>query len=116
MRRKYAARLAWGQALTLAATSKSPTLAGVKILQLTAAGRGDDYALTARLATRSAASFSRQLLPSNFSRFPRCIKRSSNGATTTTSPRSFDQSSMGLLDVRTVENFSYRLINTSASS
>ena len=31
-------------------------------------GRVDDYAVAARLARRSAASFSRQLLPSNFSR------------------------------------------------
>lgn len=66
----------------------------------------DDYALTARLATRSAASFSRQLLPSNFNKCPRCMSRSRSGVTTTTSPRSFGQSSMVRLDVMSVESFS----------
>jgi hypothetical protein len=33
-----------------------------------AAGRRDGYTLSARFATRAAASFSRQLLPSNLSR------------------------------------------------
>lgn len=36
-----------------------------------------DYAPATRLATRSAASFNRQLLPSNFNRRPRCMRRSS---------------------------------------
>ena len=42
-----------------AATSKSSTRGQVKIPHLTAAGRGDDYALSARLATFSAASLRR---------------------------------------------------------
>jgi ribosomal protein L32 len=42
-----------------AATSKSPTCGQVKLPHLTAAGRGDDYARGARLATFSAASLSR---------------------------------------------------------
>ncbi len=40
------------------------------------------------MARRSAASFRRQLLPWNLSRWPWCISRSSSGVTTTTSPRS----------------------------
>ena len=51
-----------------AATSNSPTRGRVKIPHLTQRDGEDDYALAARLATRSAASFSRQLLPSYFSR------------------------------------------------
>jgi len=42
-----------------AATSKSPTCGQVKFPHLTAAGRGDDYARVACLATFSAASLSR---------------------------------------------------------
>ena len=90
----------------LAATSNSPTRGQVKIPHVTAARCRDDYPAAARLATRSAASFSRQLLPSNFSRLPRCISRSRSGVTTTTSPRSVGQSSTGRFDVSTVEDFS----------
>ena len=91
---------------SLAATSNSPTRGQVKIPHVTAARCRDDYPAAARLATRSAASFSRQLLPSNFSRLPRCISRSRSGVTTTTSPRSVGQSSTGRFDVSTVEDFS----------
>ena len=71
-----------------------------------ATGRRDDYAWTARLATRSAACLSRQLRPSNLSRWPWCMSRSSSGATTTTSPRSAGQSSIGRFEVTMVEAFS----------
>lgn len=97
------------QSETPAATSNSPTRGQVKFPHLTAAGSssGDDYARAARLARRSAASFSRQLLPSNFSRFPWCMMRSSKGVTMTTSPpSSFGQSSGIRFEVMTVEAFS----------
>ncbi len=71
-----------------------------------AAGRVDGYTLSARFATRAAASRSRQLLPSNFSRCAWCISRSSSGVTMTTSPSSVAQSSTGRLDVMIVERFS----------
>ncbi len=58
------------------------------------------------LATRAAASFSRQLLPSNLSRWPWCMRRSSSGVTTTTSPSSFGQSSSTRFEVMIVEAFS----------
>jgi hypothetical protein len=96
----------WRQHTARAATSNSPTRGQVKIPQLTAAGRCDDYPAEARLATRSAASLRRQLLPSNFSRFPRCMSRSRSGATTTTSPNSFGQSSIGRFEVNSVEDLS----------
>jgi hypothetical protein len=51
-----------------AAISNSPSSGRVKIPHLAAAGRVDDYALWALLASRAADSFSRQLFPSNFSR------------------------------------------------
>ncbi len=52
-----------------AATSKSPTRGRVKFLHLSAVTRrSDDYSLDPRLASREAASFSRQLFPSNFNR------------------------------------------------
>ena len=54
------------------------------------------------LATRAAASLSRQLRPSNFSRWPWCMSRSRSGATTTTSPSNAGQSSTGRLEVTTV--------------
>ena len=95
-----------GMVRALAATSNSPTRGQVKIPHVTAARCRDDYPAAARLATRSAASFSRQLLPSNFSRLPRCISRSRSGVTTTTSPRSVGQSSTGRFDVNTVEDLS----------
>ena len=71
-----------------------------------AAGRVDGYTLSARFATRAAASRSRQLFPSNFSRCAWCISRSSSGVTMTTSPSSLAQSSTGRLDVMIVERFS----------
>jgi hypothetical protein len=71
-----------------------------------AAGRVDGYTLSARFATRAAASRRRQLLPSNFSRCAWCISRSSSGVTMTTSPSSLAQSSTGRLDVMIVERFS----------
>ena len=83
-----------------------PPVAGSNSSTWPVADGWDDYAARDRLASRSAASLSRQLFPSNFSRCPRCITRSSNGVTTTTSPRSFGQSSMGLLEVITVDSFS----------
>ena len=69
-------------------------------------GQLDDYASILRLASRSAACLSRQLRPSNLSRWPWCMRRSSSGATTTTSPRSAGQSSMGRFEVTMVEAFS----------
>lgn len=69
-------------------------------------GRMDGYSRSARLATRSAACLSRQLRPSNLSRWPWCMSRSRSGATTTTSPRSAGQSSIGRLEVMMVEAFS----------
>ena len=71
-----------------------------------AAGRVDGYTRSSRFATRAAASRSRQLLPSNFSRCAWCISRSSSGVTMTTSPSSVAQSSTGRLDVMIVERFS----------
>ena len=61
------------------------------------------YAVDARFATRAAASFSRQLLPSNFSRCPWWSRRSSNGVTTTVSPSRRAQSSTGRLLVTMVD-------------
>ena len=57
-------------------------------------------------AIRSAASFSRQLFPSNLSMWPWCMRRSRSGATTTTSPSSTAQSSMDRFDVIIVVAFS----------
>ena len=90
----------------LAATATSPTAGRGQLPPLDGGGTGDDYAAEARFATRSAASLRRQLFPSNFSRLPRCIKRSSKGATTTTSPKRRGQSSTGRFEVSTVEDFS----------
>jgi hypothetical protein len=45
-------------------------VAGVKMPHLAVAGRGDDYAVWRAFARRSADSLSRQLLPTNLSRFP----------------------------------------------
>lgn len=58
-----------------------------------------------RAAFRSAASFNRQRLPSNFNRCPWCMRRSSSGGTTTTSPSRFGQSSMMRFDVIIVAAF-----------
>ena len=69
-------------------------------------GTDNDYAVAMRLARRSAASFSRQLLPSNLSRWPRCMMRSRSGAVTTTSPRSLPQSSTLRFDVMMTDDFS----------
>lgn len=74
------------------------------------------YAVDARFATRAAASFSRQLLPSNFSRCPRSGRPASKGVTTTVSPRKRAQSSTGRLDVTQVDACSYRPNSTSATS
>ena len=79
------------------AGSNSPTCGG---------GTVGLYWTGARLATRAAASFRRQLLPSNFSKCPWCIRRSSSGVTTTVSPSSRAQSSNGRFEVTMVEAFS----------
>ena len=52
------------------ATSKSPTRGRVKLPHLSWQRDERPYAVDGRFATRAAASFSRQLLPSNFSRWP----------------------------------------------
>ena len=51
-----------------AAALNSPTRGQVNFPHRRAAGRGDSYTRFERLATRLAASFKRQLLPSNLSR------------------------------------------------
>jgi hypothetical protein len=53
---------------TPAATSNSPTRGRVKFPHLARQDEVDNYASVRCLATRVAASFSRQLLPSNLSR------------------------------------------------
>ena len=61
------------------------------------------YPVAGRVATRAAASFRRQLLPSNFSRCPWWSRRSSKGVTTTVSPSRRAQSSTGRLLVTIVD-------------
>ena len=89
----------------LAATSNSSTCGRVK-LPHPRRRDGGLYSTVTRFATRAAASFSRQLLPSNFSRWPWCIRRSRSGVTTTASPSSGAQSSKGRFEVTMVEAFS----------
>ena len=67
---------------------------------------GGLYSADPRLAIRAAASFRRQLLPSNLSRCPWCMRRSMSGPTMTTSPSSFAQSSRPRFEVMMVEAFS----------
>ena len=69
-------------------------------------GTGGCYPFDARFATRAAASRSRQLFPSNFSKCPWCISRSRSGVTTTVSPSRRAQSSTGRFEVTIVEAFS----------
>ena len=60
-----------GPSCSLAATSNSSTCGRVK-LPNPRWRDGGLYSTVVRFATRAAASFSRQLLPSNFSRWPWC--------------------------------------------